>query len=96
MTLNEIITIITAHKPELMSTYKIKSIGVFGSYVRGEQKDDSDIDILVEFAAPVSLFDHGGLQYHMNKLLQNNTDVIDKDELLSEYKDIILKEVRYI
>ena len=37
------------HKAELKKKFKVKTIGVFGSYVRGEQKRGSDVDILVEF-----------------------------------------------
>jgi len=38
------------HKAELRRKFKVKNIGVFGSYVRGEQKQGSDVDILVEFS----------------------------------------------
>jgi len=42
--------------PTLREEYKVKTLGVFGSYVRGEQKKSSDLDILVEFQEPVGLF----------------------------------------
>ncbi len=47
--LDEIKSSLAAHKKELKEKYKIKSIGIFGSYVRQEQKKRSDVDILVEF-----------------------------------------------
>ncbi|HDT11377.1 MAG TPA: nucleotidyltransferase [bacterium] len=48
-TLEEIKTIIQSHKQELEREYKIKSIGIFGSYVHGRQSENSDIDIVIEF-----------------------------------------------
>ena len=52
-TLGEIKNILEEHREELREKYKVKKIGVFGSYVRGEQNEESDLDVLVEFDAPV-------------------------------------------
>jgi len=52
-TLDEIKNILAQHKEELRQKYKVKEIGIFGSYVRGEQKRKSDVDILVEFKEPM-------------------------------------------
>jgi len=95
-TLEEIKNTIAAHRQNLEREYKVKNIGIFGSYVRGEQTDKSDIDILVEFSSPVSLFDHGGLQYYIDKLLEDKTEVVDKTDLREEFKEYILREVIYI
>ena len=47
--LNEIKSIISSHKQELAEKYKVKNIGIFGSYVHGTQSENSDIDIVVGF-----------------------------------------------
>ena len=47
--LKEIKKILMEHKEELKRKYKVKEIGIFGSFVRGELKETSDVDILVEF-----------------------------------------------
>ena len=57
------------HKAELRENFKVKTIGVFGSYVRGEQKRSSDVDILVEFEAPVGLFEFMKLENYLSDLL---------------------------
>ena len=49
--------ILLLHKDDLKEKFKVKTIGVFGSYVRGEQKKKSDVDVLVEFEEPVGLFE---------------------------------------
>jgi len=51
MTKEDIKRIIREHK-DILEKYKVKSIALFGSYVRNEQKEDSDIDLLVEFEKP--------------------------------------------
>ena len=51
--IEEIEEVLKRYKPLLREKFKVKGIGVFGSYVRGEQSEKSDVDILVEFYAPV-------------------------------------------
>ena len=54
--LKEIEGILKKQKPFLMEKFKVKDLGVFGSYVRGEQKADSDLDVLVEFNERLGFF----------------------------------------
>jgi len=53
--LSTIKKLIEMKKDKIIDEYKIKSIGIFGSYARGEQNDKSDIDIVVEFSSPVGI-----------------------------------------
>jgi len=55
-TLEEIKEVIIQHKEDLKRNFKVKEIGIFGSFVRGEQKRGSDVDILVEFEEPIGFF----------------------------------------
>jgi hypothetical protein len=52
-TVDEIKEILSKLKPELESRYHVKSLGIFGSYVRGDRTQSSDLDVLVEFDSPV-------------------------------------------
>lgn len=52
--------------PELEEEYKLSSLGVFGSYVRGEQKENSDLDVLVEFYETPTLLDLVRLEYRLS------------------------------
>lgn len=56
-------------QPELARKYKIKEIGIFGSWIKGEQKRKSDLDILVEFEenAEISLFDFIEIKEYLSK-----------------------------
>ncbi|MEK6581824.1 MAG: nucleotidyltransferase family protein [Nitrospirota bacterium] len=89
-------TILAGHSNELREKYKIKEIGIFGSYIRGEQKRRSDIDILVEFDEPVSLLDLVGAEIYLSELLNIKVDLVPKRDLRPELKDRILKETVYV
>jgi predicted nucleotidyltransferase len=94
--LNKIKEILKQNKKELKDKYKIKEIGVFGSYVRGEEKKRSDIDILVEFKEPVGLFEFMDLEEYLEELLGVKVDLVSKKALKPRIGQHILKEVVYI
>ena len=95
--IEEIKEVLKEHKEELREKFKVKEIGVFGSYVRGEQKKrGSDIDILVEFEEPIGLFKFMDLEEYLSNLLGIKVDLISKKALKPRIGKYILKEVIYI
>jgi len=95
-TLQRIKEILEKHKIELRQRFKVKDIGIFGSYARGEQKKRSDIDILVEFEEPISLLKLVSLENFLREMLQVKVEVIPKKDVRPELKEKIFKEVIYI
>lgn len=91
--LKKIKKILAAHKDEVRERYNLKEIGIFGSFVRGEQKKTSDIDILVEFQEVPDLLKFIELERYFEELLQMKVDLVRKFSVRSELKDIILREV---
>jgi predicted nucleotidyltransferase len=91
-TLNEICSVIRAHQGELYSRYRARVVGIFGSYVRGEQRADSDLDVLAVFDENASLFDLGGAQVMLSELLGMNVDLVPREDLRPELKDMIESE----
>jgi predicted nucleotidyltransferase len=93
--LAEIKRILEAEKPYLAHKYGVTEIGVFGSYVRGEQGPDSDIDILVELERPprISLLGLVELEYYLSDLLGAKVDVAIKKNLKKRIGKRILDEV---
>jgi len=91
--LAEWIAILEAEKPALARRYGVQSLGVFGSFVRGEEKPDSDLDVLVEFVAPPSLFEYVRLQNEISDLLGVPVDLVMKSALKPEIGKRILEEV---
>lgn len=95
-TLDEIKDILTKHKEEVQHKYKVIELGIFGSFVRGEQKKRSDIDILVEYSELPDLLKLIELENRLQKLLKRKVDLIEKSGIRTELKERILKEVVYI
>jgi uncharacterized protein len=83
-------------KPLLADRFKVQTIGIFGSYVRGEQKKKSDLDILVEFSEPIGLFKFVELEDFLSQELNLKVDLVMKDALKPRIKDAILKEAIYV
>ena len=94
--LEEIKNILTAHKEELREKYKVKEMGIFGSFIRGEQRKRSDVDILVDFEESIGLFEFMDLEEYLEKLLGRNVDLVSKGALKPRIGEYILKEVVYV
>ena len=76
----------------LLKKEGVKKAGIFGSYARGEQKKNSDIDILVEIKKDISLLDLIGLQLDIEKVLKKKIDLMEYNEIHKMLKQRILKE----
>ena len=85
--------ILERHKEELKERYHVKELGIFGSYVRGEAGEGSDIDILVEFDLVPGLLKFIELEEHLSELLGVKVDLVRKKSVRGELKDSIFKEV---
>jgi len=80
-------------QPELRTRYPIREMGVFGSWVRGEQTDDSDLDVLVDLDDGVTLIDFVRLQLALADALGVRVDLVMKDGLKPRIGERILSEV---
>lgn len=92
----EIIKILQELKDEIRQRYKAEVKGIFGSYVKGEQRESSDVDILVRFLEGATLFDFVGLADHVEKKLNLRVDLVPVDTIREEIKDNILREAVYL
>jgi predicted nucleotidyltransferase len=97
-TLDEIREILQAEKPYLVEKYEVTEIGVFGSYVRGEQRPDSDVDILIELEDPprISLMGLVNLENYLSDLLGTKVQVAIKKNLKPRLSPYILQEVEML
>jgi len=98
ISVDEIKKILKKHESELQERFGVKEIGVFGSYVRGEQKKGSDIDILVEFYpdTEMDLIKFVELEEYLSELLGVKVDLVMKSALKLRIGKQILKEVIYL
>jgi len=79
--------------PLLAERYQVESLGVFGSYLHGEQEVDSDLDLLVTFHAPPSLLKFIELENYLSDMLGIKVDLVMKDALRPRVGKQILREV---
>ena len=93
--LEEIKNTLTKQNQELRKKYGVKEIGIFGSYVRGEQKKQSDIDLLVEFeeSSNLTLLDFIKLENYLSEILGAKVDLVEKHTLKPRIGKRVLQEV---
>ena len=96
MNLDEIIKVLKEHKPLLEHKYHVSTLGIFGSYVRNEQAEDSDLDVLVDFAAPIGLFEFIDLEEELSELLCARVDLVSRNALKPYIGRRILSEVQIV
>ncbi|MDI6801355.1 MAG: nucleotidyltransferase family protein [Thermodesulfovibrionales bacterium] len=92
----EIKEMLRKHKDELKEQYGLKEIGIFGSYVRGEQNEKSDIDILVELEKPIGFIRFFRLENTLSQLLGVPVEIVTKKALKPHIGKRILQEVIYV
>ncbi|MCL4537400.1 MAG: nucleotidyltransferase family protein [Nitrospirae bacterium] len=95
-TLREVEQILKKHKTEVQEKYNVSELGIFGSFVRGEQRKRSDIDILVEFVELPDVFLLIDLEDYLRRILRRKVDLVRKGAIRPELKKVITKEVVYI
>ena len=80
----------------VLRRYDVRKAAIFGSFVKGEEREDSDIDILVEFKGEKSLLDLAGLKIELQEILKRKVDVLTYNSLHPLLKDKILQEQKVI
>lgn len=93
--LERVIKTLRAHLPELRERYGVRTLSIFGSYVRGVQGRRSDLDLLVEFdERPLTLIQFVELEGYLGDLLQVKVDLVEKSALKPAIGRRILQEVQ--
>lgn len=95
-TLAEIKDYLGRQKAKLAAQYKVKELGIFGSYVRGDQQAYSDLDILIDFDEYPSLLEFIGLEQALSEQLDLPVDLVMKSDLKPRLRQRILQEVVYL
>ena len=85
---------LTEYKPILRDKYHISDLGIFGSYVRGEQTQESDLDVLIDYDKPPDLFTLVEIEQNLSEMLDIKVDLITrkgiKPQLLFQVLEVIL------
>ncbi len=92
-TIQDIKNNLSVHASDIIERYKIREIGIFGSYVKNRQSKESDLDILVDFDEVPTLFDFVGLRDELSDILNIRVDLVMKSALKPRIGKRILEEV---
>jgi len=93
MDLNEALKVLREHKRELREKFGVKEIQIFGSYVRGDQKERSDIDLIVDFEDIPDLLQFIGLERRLEEILGVKVDLLTQESLspyIRKYIEVIV------
>lgn len=96
MKLAEIQKVVREVMDEEPDAAKIKSVSLFGSYLHGDNRPDSDVDLLFEMRKTMSLFEIGGIQYRLQEKLGRPVDLVEKDSVIPQLKDEIYSNAKKI
>jgi len=95
-TFEEIKKVLQKHREEFREQYGLKEIGIFGSYVKGEQKEKSDIDMLIELEKPIGFVRFMKLENALSQLLGVRVEMVTRKALKPHIGKRILQEVKYV
>jgi predicted nucleotidyltransferase len=91
------LSLLKQHELEIRERFGVERIGIFGSFVRGEEKQESDVDILVEFREGEKTFDnYMDLKFYLEDLFGRKVDLVMKDAIKRRLREPILSEVVYV
>ena len=93
---DEILDILRSLKNDLTSRYRVRSIGVFGSFARKEAGADSDVDILVDFNPGADLFDLIELSQYLEEKIGRRVDLATPRALRPEIREGVFRDVVYV
>jgi uncharacterized protein len=91
-----VLALLRQHETILKERFGVERIGIFGSFVRGEERPDSDVDVLVVFQKDEETFDHYmDCKFYLEDLFGRKVDLVIEDSIKHRLKEPILNEVVY-
>src|ERR1700748_2428518 len=95
-TTNELLIILKAKKTELEMKYPISEMGLFGSYASGDNNENSDIDILVDFSARIDGFDYIRIAHVLEDALHTKIDLVSRKGIQPKYLPFVEKNLIHV
>jgi len=92
----DVLALLRQHEPAIKKQFGVATIGIFGSFVRGEERPDSDVDVLVTFRKGQKTFsNYMGCKFYLEDLFKRKVDLVMKGAIKKRLKPYILGEVVY-
>ena len=95
MTRNDLISLIQKNRAQL-TKFGVKSLSIFGSVARGEERPDSDVDMLVEFDGATTFDRYMDTKFYLEELLSSRVDLVVSQALKPRLKENIMKDLIYV
>lgn len=90
------LALLRQHEPELKKRFGVAKIGIFGSFSRGEERPDSDVDVLVTFRKRGETFNnYMGCKFYLEELFGRNVDLVMNGTIKKRLRPYIIREVIY-
>ena len=93
MTRTELLQILREHKPVLGERFGVASLSLFGSFARDEARDDSDVDVLVEYDGPATSKSFFGVLFYLEDLLGRRVDLVTNKALRKEIRPYVERDL---
>ena len=95
--LEDLKNILRDNKSHIESHFHVKNIGIFGSFARKEETDESDVDLIVEFEKGYKdLFNYIDLKFYLEEILNRRVDLVMKEAVRPRLRKKIFDEVQYV
>jgi len=88
--------LLAQHKPVLMARFGVTDLALFGSTARDEAREDSDIDVLVEFEGSTTAKRYFGVQFYLEELLGHPVDLVQKEVIRKQLKPYIERDLIHV
>ena len=93
MTRDELLQIVREHKPVLRERFGVMSLSLFGSFARDEGRDESDVDVLVEYDGPATSKSFFGVLFYLEDLLGRRVDLVTNKALRKEIRPYVERDL---
>lgn len=93
---DDLIALLKQHLPVLEKQFNVADLAIFGSAARGQARQDSDVDLLVEFKGPATSSDYFGLQFYLEDLLGKRIDLVTDKALRAELRPFVEKDALHL
>jgi uncharacterized protein len=90
---DDAIKVLRAHRSEVAQRFGVRFLGLFGSTARDEAREDSDVDVLVEFDGPTTFRAHMGLMVYLEDLLGRRVDVVTRGGLKARARAAVERDL---
>ena len=89
---NALLALLTEHKPVLAERFGVQKLALFGSFARGTDREDSDVDVLVRFDGPATSKRYFGVQFYLEDLLHRPVDLVTEQALRERLRPYVERD----